>query len=72
MSTRIDLEKVTLWDKLKPSYELCKSCMIRKQYKTLSRIINQVNLFQHTIQKYELSYHDIAKDGKIMRILGEA
>lgn len=40
--------------------------MIRKQYYTLSYIVNQIKIFQYIIQKNELSYLNMARGSKII------
>ncbi len=72
ISTGIDPEKTTSLEKSEPPYELCESCMIGKQHRTPSRVVNRMDLFKRTTQKNELSHGDIARGEKIGRTLGGA
>ena len=72
MSTGIDPEKATSLEKSEPPHELCESCMIGKQHRTPSRVVNRMDPFKRATQKGELSHGDIAGGGKIVRTLGGA
>ena len=69
MSAEMNPKKVTSLEKSKPPHELCKSCMIEKQHRTPSRVVNRMNPFKRATQKGELSHDDIAVGGKIIQKL---
>ena len=72
MSTGMDPKKATFLEKSEPPHELCESCMIGKQHRTPSRVVNRMDPFKRATQKGELSHGDIAGGGKIVRTLGGA
>lgn len=72
INIRINPKKANFLEKFEPSYKLCKFYIIRKQYCILFYIVNQIDSFKYVIQKAKLFYNNIAKNGKIIRILEEA
>ncbi len=72
MSTGIDPEKATSLEISEPPYKFCESCMIGKQHRTPSGVVNRMHPFKHATQKDELSHGNIARGGKIVRTRGGA
>ncbi len=72
MSTGIDPEKATSLKKSEPPHESCESCMIGKQHRTPSSVVNRMDPSKRATQKDEVSHGDIAGSGKIVWTLGGA
>ena len=51
MNIGIDPEKITSLEKSESPFKLCESCMIGKQHRTPSRVVNRMNCFKRTTQK---------------------
>ena len=47
MSRGIDTGKATSLQKSEPPHELFESCMIRKQHRTQSHVVNRMDPLQH-------------------------
>ncbi len=69
MNLGINEQKTTLLKRSEPPLALCEACVIGKDHRTSSRVINRMDSHKQATKKRELSHCDLAGNSKIIRKL---